>query len=145
MRDNNGFEDREGHQAPFTLPIAESGPRLAERSTIAALLELFDLLNDCVEVGPVAAFELGMDELVIGANLERAAARWNEGERRDAIAEFKNFGRQTDGLRRVVSNDAIFDGDFRLQREPSFRKQAYETRARRSIVDLADVDLRTRN
>ena len=50
-----------------------------------------------------------MEEFAIGANLEGAAARWNERERLDALAEFKNFGRQTDGLRRVVSNDAVFD------------------------------------
>ncbi len=50
-----------------------------------------------------------MEEFAIGANLESAAARWNERERLDALAEFKNLGRQTDGLRRVVSNDAVFD------------------------------------
>ena len=50
-----------------------------------------------------------MEEFAIGANLESAAARRNEGERLDTLAEFKNFGRQTDGLRRVVSNDAVFD------------------------------------
>ena len=50
-----------------------------------------------------------MQEFSISANLESAAARWNERERLDALAEFKNFGRQTDGLRRVVSNDAVFD------------------------------------
>src|SRR5438034_8236401 len=50
-----------------------------------------------------------MKEFSISANLESAAARWNECERLDALAEFKNFGRQTDGLRRVVSNDAVFD------------------------------------
>jgi hypothetical protein len=95
------------------------------------------LLNDLVEVGPVAAVELGMDELVISANLERAAATGNEGERRDAIAEFKNFGRQTDGFRRVVSNDAIFDGDFRLQREPLL-SESKRTKGGRAgqLVDL---------
>ena len=50
-----------------------------------------------------------MEEFAIGANLEGAAARWNERERLDALAEFKNFSRQTDGFRRVVSNDAVFD------------------------------------
>jgi hypothetical protein len=50
-----------------------------------------------------------MEEFAIGANLESAAARRNERERLDALAEFKNFGRQTDGLRRVVSDDAVFD------------------------------------
>lgn len=84
------------------------------------LLELFDLANDLIEIRPLVRGELGMDELIISANLERAAAGWNQRERRDAIAEFKNFGRQTDGLRRVVSDDAIFDGDFCLQRELSF-------------------------
>ena len=50
-----------------------------------------------------------MEEFAIGANLESAAARWDQRERFDALAELKNFGRQTDGLRRVVSNDAVFD------------------------------------
>jgi len=49
-----------------------------------------------------------MEEFAIGANLEGAAARGNEREQLDALAELKNFGRQTDGLRRVVSNHAIF-------------------------------------
>ena len=104
MRTNNGFEDREDHQAPFTLQKAETGKRKPER-----LFELFDRLNDFVEVGPVTGIKFGMEQFAIGANLESAAARGNERERFDAFAEFKNFGRQTDGLRRVVSNDAIFD------------------------------------
>ena len=53
-----------------------------------------------------------MEQFAIGADFKSAPARWNEGERFDAFAEFKNFGRQTDGLRRVVSNHAIFDRDF---------------------------------
>ena len=61
-----------------------------------------------------------MKELAIGANLESAAARGNERERLDALSEFKNFGRQTDGLRRVVSNDAIFYRDFGLHSARSF-------------------------
>jgi hypothetical protein len=55
-----------------------------------------------------------MEQFAIGANFKSAAARRNERERFDAFAEFKNLGRQTDGLRRVVSNDAIFDRDFGL-------------------------------
>jgi hypothetical protein len=31
LRGDDGFEDREGHQAPFTLPIADCGSRIAER------------------------------------------------------------------------------------------------------------------
>jgi hypothetical protein len=53
-----------------------------------------------------------MEQFSIGADLESAAARRDESERRDTLAEFENFGRQTDGLRRVVSNDAVFDRDF---------------------------------
>ena len=75
----------------------------------AGLFKLFDLLNDFVEVGPVTGIEFGMEQFAIGANLKSAAARWNKRERLDAFAEFKDLGRQTDGLRRVVSNDAVFD------------------------------------
>ena len=73
------------------------------------LLKFFDRADDLVEVGPVTGIEFGMEQFAIGPNFKGAAARRNEGERFDAFAEFKNFGRQTDGLRRVVSNDAIFD------------------------------------
>jgi len=58
-----------------------------------------------------------MEELSIDADLKCAAARGNERERLDSFAEFENFGRQTDGLRRVVSNHAIFDGHFGLHFE----------------------------
>jgi len=74
-----------------------------------ALFDLLDRLNGAVEVRPVAGVEFGMEQFTIGANLESAAARRDELERLDALAELKNFGRQTDGLRRVVSNDAVFD------------------------------------
>ena len=50
-----------------------------------------------------------MEELAIGANFKCASARWNERERFDALAEFENLGRQTDGLGRVVSNHAVLD------------------------------------
>ena len=104
---DGGFEDREGHQAPFTLRIAECGMRNAER-----LFRFFDRLDHGVEVRPIAGVEFGVEEFAIGANLKSAPARGNERERLDTLAEFKNFGRQTDGLRRVVSNDAIFDRHF---------------------------------
>src|SRR5881296_3259363 len=58
-----------------------------------------------------------MEQFAISANLESAAARGNQGERLDALAELKNFGRQTDGLRRVVSDDAVFDRYFGFHRE----------------------------
>jgi hypothetical protein len=50
-----------------------------------------------------------MEQFAIGANFEGAATRRNESKRFNALAEFENLGRQTDGLRRVVSNDAVFD------------------------------------
>jgi hypothetical protein len=58
-----------------------------------------------------------MEEFAIGANFEGAAARRDERERLDTLAEFKNLGRQTDGLGRVVSNHAIFDRYFGFQVE----------------------------
>ena len=66
-----------------------------------------------------------MEEFVIGANLESAAARGNERERLDALAELKNFGRQTDGLRRVVSDNAIFDRDLEFHAGTPFRSSGY--------------------
>jgi hypothetical protein len=129
LRTDNGFEDREDHQAPFTL--REEEKENAQRSTsnierritelegvravdAQTLFRFFDGGDNSVEVRPVAGIELGVEQFAIGANFKSAAARRNERERFDAFAEFKNFGRQTDGLRRVVSNDAIFDRDFRL-------------------------------
>ena len=61
-----------------------------------------------------------MEQFAISANFEGAAARRNQRKRFDTLAELKNFGRQTDGLRRVVSNDAIFDRDFGLHPASSF-------------------------
>ena len=53
-----------------------------------------------------------MEQFAISANFEGAAARWNERERFDSFAKFENFRRQTDGLRRVISNHAIFNRYF---------------------------------
>jgi hypothetical protein len=75
----------------------------------ARLFEFLDLADDSLEIRPVAGIEFGVEQFSIGANFKGAAARGDEGERFDAFAEVKNFGRQTDGLRRVVSNHAIFD------------------------------------
>ena len=128
---DNGFEDREGHQAPFTLrcneenaerptPNGEHLTETIERSN--RLLELFNRFDDFVEVRPFAGIEFGMKEFAIGANLEGSAARWDERKRFDALAELKNFGRQTDGPRRVVSDDAIFDRHLGFhQRASPFR------------------------
>jgi hypothetical protein len=119
---DDGFEDREGHQAPFTLPISDFGFRIfdcrgstidrAENARQKLSGSLLDRFDHGVEVRPVAGVELGMEQFSIGTDFESAAARRNEGERLNALAQFENFGRQTDGLRRVVSNDAVFDRHF---------------------------------
>ena len=75
----------------------------------AVLFCLLDRFNDLVEIRPLAGLEFGMEQFAISANFEGAAARGNQGERFNALAEFENLGRQTDGLRRVVSDDAVFD------------------------------------
>jgi hypothetical protein len=118
LRTDNGFEDREGHQAPFTLRKKKEN---VERTTPDAelkakknLLKFLDLADDLIEVRPIAGIEFGMEQFSIGMDFECAAGRRNQSQRFDSFAELENFGRQTDGLRRVVSNDAIFDRDFGL-------------------------------
>ena len=144
---DNGFEDREGHQAPFTLrkrqtsnaqrrtpnvQLAELGverwwraellrrrwqrihlskgsQKLAPPGEFVKRRALLDLLNDLVKIRPIAGFQFGMHELAVGANFESPTTGRNKGKRFDALSEFKNLGRQTDGLGRVVSNHAIFD------------------------------------
>jgi hypothetical protein len=93
LRTDNGFEDREGHQAPFTLreegnaqpASALDGLRRGERSTSKVQCrtteedgraQLFDFLNCAdhdVEIGPVAGLEFGMKEFSIGLDFEGAA------------------------------------------------------------------------
>jgi len=103
---------------PLSNQFATRAPQLASRSFC-----LFDRLDDGVKIRPVAGIEFGMEQFVIGANLESAAARGNQRERLYALAELKNLGRQTDGLRRVVSNDAVFDRDFGIHRQTPFRNE----------------------
>jgi hypothetical protein len=151
LRTDNGFEDREGHQAPFTLreeekenaerltpnaqrSIIEEGEEIGALRPLPHLFDFFDRGDDGVEVRPVAGVEFGMEEFAIGANFKSAAARRNERERFDAFAEFKNFGRQTDGLRRVVSNYTIFDRDFRFHPARSFPQKWYGAGRNRSRV-----------
>ena len=77
---------------------------------------LFDLCNERVEIRPFAGIELGMERFAIGTDFEGAAAGWNQGERRDPIAQIENLSRQTDGFRRVVSNCAVLNPDFGFHR-----------------------------
>ena len=82
------------------------------------LLDRLDPLNHGVEIRPIAGLELGVEELAISLNFECAAARGNQGQRFDALTEFENLGRQTDGLGRVVSNYTVFNRDFGFHRAP---------------------------
>jgi len=76
LRGNDGFEDREGHQAPFTLRNADFGHRnssrardvMSELQISERLFRLFDRLDDGVEIRPVAGVEFGMEQFAIGAN-----------------------------------------------------------------------------
>jgi hypothetical protein len=86
-------------------------------NAVDALFNFFNCADDGVELGPVAGIEFGMKELSIGTNLKCAATRGDERERLDPFAEFENLGRQTDGLRRVVSNYAVFDRHLSLHLE----------------------------
>ena len=82
MRSNDGFEDREGHQALFTLRENANAERPTTNIKLPTegkdgsdrLFDLFDRADDGVEIRPVAGVEFGMEEFVIGANLESAAA-----------------------------------------------------------------------
>ena len=82
---------------------------LNARHRAAVLFCFLNRLDDLVEIRPFSGVEFGMEQFPIGTNFEGTAARRNQRKRFDALAEFENFGRQTDGLRRVVSNDAVFD------------------------------------
>ncbi len=85
-----------------------------------------------------------MEQFAISTNLESAAARGNQRKRFDALAELKNFGRQTDGFRRVVSNDAVFDRDLGLHRQTPFRERSYrreQNRSSRAVILSGAKDL----
>ena len=100
-------------------------PQINQTETRARLFEFLNRRDNLVEIRPVAGVEFGMEQFVIGANLESAAARGNQRERLDALAELKNFGRQTDGLRRVVSNYAVFDRHLGFHQQAPFRERKY--------------------
>ena len=100
--------------------------RLSAANRAIRLFRFLDRLGDLVEIRPVAGFEFGMEQFAISTNLESAAARRDQGERFDTLAELENFGRQTDGLRRVVSNNAVFDRNFGLHRQTPFRSETID-------------------
>ena len=99
---------------------------MALEKNSAPLFCFLDRRDNGVEVRPIAGVEFGMEQFAIGANLESAATRRDQRERLDALAELKNFGRQTDGLRRVVSNDAVFDRHLGFHRQSPFRNETID-------------------
>ena len=99
---------------------------MALEKNSAPLFCFLDRRDNGVEVRPIAGVEFGMEQFAIGANLESAATRGNQRERLDALAELKNVGRQTDGLRRVVSNDAVFYRHLGFHRQSPFRNETID-------------------
>jgi len=85
-----------------------------------------------------------MEQFAIGANFKCAAARWDERERFDAFAEFKYLGRQTDGLGRVVSDDAIFDRDLHLHSAWLLSDKRVRKSAKAVKMRAAQADWRSR-
>ena len=73
------------------------------------LFDRFDLLEQSVEIRPIPGLKFGMEKFSIGLDLKRPTARRNQGQRLNALAQFEDLGRQTDGLGRVVSNYTVFD------------------------------------
>ena len=130
---NNGFEDREDHQAPITLRTSgikdwelkvghlsrgeetinrKRGSREVERRTNSQEGRLHhgaDLIDECVFVGKLAGFLLGIDPCFGDIDFIHAAAGGNNLQRSDILPEFEQFSRQTDGAGCVVSSRAVFN------------------------------------
>jgi hypothetical protein len=100
---DNGFEDREGHQAPITLRREKEKTKLPKISNIA---------HDRVGVREFSGRDFRINLLSISDNFKHTAARRDQRERSDPLLQLQELVRQTDGLRLVVSSRAIFDGDF---------------------------------
>lgn len=111
-RTDNGFEDREGHQAPFTLPLKTFCQRTCrQRENSKASLDQFE---DGIRLGKLPRLQLGIKLSSVHADFKHTAARRDQFHRRDALLQCQNFLRQTDGARLVVSSRAILDSDFRI-------------------------------
>jgi hypothetical protein len=105
-RQDNGFEDRRGHQAPITLRAARSnwqhvaaeaaGRRisplagiawLAGRIRCSGLQPPANVFENGLEVREFTRLLLGINEFVIDANLEDPAPCRNEFERADILLQ----------------------------------------------------------
>ena len=63
-----------------------------------------------------------MEQFTVEADFEGATTAGHEAHGADALFQFKNFRRQTDGLRVVVSDRAVFDNDLGFHREKIRRR-----------------------
>ena len=110
-RTDNGFEDRGGHQAPITLrPKSPSRGLCDPRANLSPLCP--HCFDDGIGIGELSRLQLRVDVLSIDGDLETPAARRHERQRTNVLFQLEQLVRQTDGMRLVVSNAAVFDGDF---------------------------------
>jgi hypothetical protein len=85
------------------------------------MLFLFQPAPDGVDhrllVGELAGLQLRVEQLAVDAQLETAAARGNQLQVLDLLfVGREQFGRQTDGLRLIVSHRTIFE--FQMHEVP---------------------------
>lgn len=71
-----------------------------------------DGLENEVGLRELACLEFGINLLAIDADLKFSTGRGNERDRTHLLFEAQKLFRQTDGMRLVVSNVAVFDCDF---------------------------------
>jgi hypothetical protein len=114
IENRSGREDwREAvFRSPREARRAKAGERERDNLEMAGSAPGANGAEDCVGLGEFAGLHLGVDEFPVDGDLEFAAAGGGEGERLNVLFEPQEFFRQTDGLRFVVSNAAIFDGDL---------------------------------
>ena len=134
---DNGFEDREGHQAPFTLRQKKNVQRPRpnfersneeEAKALRRLLMRSDLRGNRVEIGPLAGLEFGVNEFTVDANFEgTAAGRDQPGSHARGLT---NESRQTGGFRFVISDRAVFDRYFRFHARLLYLSNAIRPRRR---------------
>ena len=100
---------------PYTARVC------AVHSVPAALQPFADLGEDRLFVGELAGLELGIHQLVIDRQLKTPAAGRLQLQALKALFVLaEDLGRQTDGLRLVVSSRAIAQMDFHVRRSPVY-------------------------
>ncbi len=89
---------------------------------------LSNLLDDLIFVGKVARFQLRVDQFAVNGDFETATLGGLQIKAADLLfVGSEDFGRQTDGLRFVVSSSAVLQVDLHrvfLVQRPSLRAVA---------------------